>query len=596
METDPLASDPGLLKPMRILGLSSFRHDTSAALLVDGKFVAAIEDAKLARTPTRGLPEAAIKFCLDSAGLTWHDLDAVAVATLPVRGWARRSWGAASTSPFSPVAGAYYEANELGGLARDLSNLRILRHKNGTSSCRFLNFEHHLCHAASSFYLSPFDRALILTLDEEGDGRAGMLALGEGTRLRPLQTISFPHSLGWVYSRITELLGFVPQKEEHKTQWLSMEGEPVFKQVFLDMLRGKNSPLPCLDSSFVHRGVTGHLAFSGKFYRHLGIPEGDAALGDKSLGDDQRRALASSVQHACTEIIGDLIEHYRKREGVEQVCLGGGMFQNVLLVSDLETRLGLGQVFVPPAPANSGSALGAAILAWQQNNAVRFEPNADNYWGPGSRSHEIKDVLDNSKARYVIQSTSERKLDSTIQLLQAGKIVGWFQGRTEFGPRALGNRSLLASPWAPYVKENLNDFVKHREWFRPFAISVPEEDCARFFESSPLCGSMNSLATVRPLADALPQDFCLPGNRIRLHAVSRKSNPLFWDLLKRFGEHAPAPMLLNTSFNLSGEPLVARPQDAVRSYFCSGIDALVMENFLLSKSTATHVLAGTRAS
>jgi carbamoyltransferase len=576
---------------MRILGLSSFRHDTSAALLVAGKFVAAIEDAKLARTPTRGLPEAAIKFCLDSAGLTWHDLDAVAVATLPVRGWARRSWGAASTSSFAPVAGAYYEANELGGLARDLSNLRILRHKNGTSPCRFLNFEHHLCHAASSFYQSAFDRALILTLDEEGDGRAGMLAIGEGTRLRHLKTISFPHSLGWVYSRITELLGFVPQKEEHKTQWLSMEGEPVFKQVFLDMLRGTNGPTPWLDSRFVHRGVTGRLTLSGKFYRQLGIPEDGTVL-----SDDQRRALASSVQQACTEIVADLIEHYRKREGVEPVCLGGGLFQNVLLVSDLEKRLGLGQVFVPPAPANSGSALGAAILVWQQNSAARFAPDSDNYWGPGSGAHEIKDVLDNAKARYLIQNTSERKFDSTIQLLQAGKIVGWFQGRTEFGPRALGNRSLVASPWAPYVRENLNDFVKHREWFRPFAISVPEEDCARYFESSPLCGSMNSLASVRASANALPRDFCLPGNRIRLHAVSRKSNPLFWSLLKRFGEQAPAPMLLNTSFNLSGEPLVARPQDAVRSYFCSGIDALVIENFLLSKSTAAHVLAGTRAS
>jgi len=577
---------------MRILGLSSFRHDTSAALLVDGKFVAAIEDAKLARTATRGLPEAAIKFCLDSAGLTWHDLDAVAVATLPVRGWARRSWGAASTSPFSPVAGAYYEANELGSLARDLSNLRILRHKNGTSPCRYLNFEHHLCHASSAFYLSPFDRALVLTLDEEGDGRSGMVALGQGTQLRPLQTISFPHSPGWVYSRITELLGFIPQKEEHKTQWLSMEGEPVFKPVFLEMLRGSKGQTPSLDSSFVHRGVTGRLALSSKFYRRLGIPEGEA-----SLDDDQRRAIASSVQHACTEIVADLIEHYRKRESVEQVCLGGGMFQNVLLVSDLEKRLGLGNVFVPPAPANAGSALGAAILVWQQNNNVRFAPDSGNYWGPGWGAHEIKDVLDNSKARYQIQSTWDRKFDSTIQLLQTGKIVGWFQGRTEFGPRALGNRSLLASPWAPYVKENLNDFVKHREWFRPFAISVPEEDCERFFESSPLCASMNSLAVVRPAANALPLDFCLPGNRIRLHAVSRKSNPLFWDLLKRFGKQAKAPMLLNTSFNLSGEPLVARPQDAVRSYFCSGIDALVMENFLLTKATAAHVLAGqTRAS
>jgi carbamoyltransferase len=371
-----------------------------------------------------------------------------------------------------------------------------------------------------------------------------------------------------------------------------MEGEPVFKQVFLEMLRGSKGPTPSLDSSFVHRGVTGRLALSSKFYRRLGIPEGEA-----SLDDNQRRAIASSVQHACTEIVADLIEHYRKRERVEQICLGGGMFQNVLLVSDLEKRLGLGNVFVPPAPANAGSALGAAILVWQQNNNARFTPDAGNYWGPGWGAHEIKDVLDNSKARYQIQSTWDRKFDSTIQLLQTGKIVGWFQGRTEFGPRALGNRSLLASPWAPYVKENLNDFVKHREWFRPFAISVPEEDCERFFESSPLCASMNSLAWVRPSANALPLDFCLPGNRIRLHAVSRKSNPLFWDLLKRFGKQAKAPMLLNTSFNLSGEPLVARPQDAVRSYFCSGIDALVMENFLLAKATAAHVLAGqTRAS
>ena len=571
---------------MRILGLSSFRDDTSAALLVDGKFVAAIEDAKLARTPTHGLPEAAIKFCLDSAGLTWHDLDAVAVATLPVRGWTRRSWRAAGTFPFSPVAGAYYEANELGGLARDLSNLRILRHKNGTSACRFLNFEHHLCYAASSFYPSPFDRALILTLDEEGDGRAGMLALGEGTSLRPLKTISFPHSLAWVYSRITELLGFVPKKEEHKTQWLSMEGEPIFKEVFLDMLRGTKGSVPCLDSSYVNRGVTGHLALSSKFYRRLGVPEGGAPL-----GDEQRRALASSVQYACTEIVADLLEHYKRREGVKQVCLGGGLFQNVLLVSYLEKRLGLGQVFIPSAPGNSGSALGAAILAWQQNSGVRCEPYSHSYWGPGFRSHEVKDVLDNSKARYLFQNTSEEKLDSTIKLLEAGKIVGWFQGRTEFGPRALGNRSLLASPWAPYVKENLNDFVKHREWFRPFAISVPEDDCARYFESSQLCGSMNSLAWVRGSGSDLPLDFCLPGKRIRLHSVSRQSNPLFWSLLKRFGTHGRAPMLLNTSFNLSGEPLVARPQDAVRSYFCSGIDALIIENFLLLKATATHVLA-----
>lgn len=576
---------------MLILGLSPFRHDTTAVLLVDGKCVAAIEDAKLSRTHGFGLPEAAINFCFKQAGITWHDVNIVAIATRPMRGWARRSWGAAATSPFSPLAGAYFEANEFGSLARDLSNLRILRHKNGTSSFRLLNFEHHLCHAASAFYQSSFDRALILTLDEDGDGRTGMLAVGEGSEIRPLKTIAFPHSLAWVYTRITELLGFVPQKEEHKTQWLSMEGEPVLKPVFLDMLRGANGLLPCLDTDFVQRGATGQLALSEKFHQRAGIAAGGAAI-----TDDQRRALASSVQQACVEIVADLIEQYRKQEGVSEVCLAGGLFQNVLLVSDLEKRLGINQVFVPPAPGNSGSALGAALLAWQQGRGRIREDDSCPYWGPASGVHEIKDVLDNSKARYSIQNTAERKLDSTIQLLHAGKIVGWFQGHAEFGPRALGNRSLLASPWAPYVRENLNDFVKHREWFRPFAIAVPEEDCSRYFESSRLCASMNSLASVRAGGDAVPREFCLPGNRIRLHLVERKSNPLFWQLLRRFGEHAPAPLLVNTSFNLAGEPLVARPQDAVRSYFCSGIDALVIENFMLSKATAAHVIAGSRVS
>jgi carbamoyltransferase len=277
-----------------------------------------------------------------------------------------------------------------------------------------------------------------------------------------------------------------------------------------------------------------------------------------------------------------------------EICLGGGLFQNVLLVSDVERQLGLGNVFVPPAPGNSGCAVGATLLAWHQvQGQPRQEAEAASYWGPSYGRHDVKDVLDNSKSRYTIPNTSDRTVDMTIQLLKTGKIVGWFHGATEFGPRALGNRSLLASPWAEYVKENLNDYIKHREWFRPFAISVPEEDCSRYFECSDLCRSMNSLGRVRSNAEAVPRSFCLPGDRIRLHVVERKSNPIFWKLLKRFGEHAPAPLLLNTSFNMAGEPLVARPQDAVRSYFCSGIDALVIENFVLSKAAIPQGVART---
>jgi carbamoyltransferase len=170
-------------------------------------------------------------------------------------------------------------------------------------------------------------------------------------------------------------------------------------------------------------------------------------------------------------------------------------------------------------------------------------------------------------------------------MLLAGKIIGWFNGPAEFGPRALGNRSVLASPWAAYVRENLNDFIKHREWFRPFAISVPEEDCALYFDASRQCEFMNSLAQLRPAGQCLPAPFLLPNNQVRLHVVNHRKNPLFWRLLKRFGERAPAPMLLNTSFNLFGEPLVLSPRDAMRSYFASGIDALIIDSFVLSKST-----------
>jgi carbamoyltransferase len=228
--------------------------------------------------------------------------------------------------------------------------------------------------------------------------------------------------------------------------------------------------------------------------------------------------------------------------------------------------------------------MGAALLMHQKvSKAPRKEPAGSVFLGPSYSRHEIKDILDNCKARASLQTTEERRSDAVVQLLDAGKIIGWFQGAAEFGPRALGNRSVLASPWAPYVKENLNDFIKHREWFRPFALSVPEEDARNYFECSQLCRSMSSMARVREDVQCLPEAFILPGNLVRLHLVQRSISPELWALLKHFGLFAPAPILINTSFNLFGEPLVVGPLDAIRSYHCSGIDALMINNFLLSK-------------
>ncbi len=570
---------PLLRDPMLILGLSSFRHDTSAALFEGGIIKAAIEEDKLTRSRSSGLPENAIRFCLESAGATWRDLDAVAVATRPYDGWQCRSVFPARFGAFSPKAAVLNLASEVGVLVHELSDLRGLRSNINGMGSKIVTLEHHLCHAASAFFLSPFDRALILTMDEGGDGTSGMLAVGEGGRIRVLHRIPFPHSLAWVYTQITEVLGLVPRHDEHKTQWLSLEGEPIFKNLFLEMLRIGPNHLPRLNRKYVN--LTSGLSLSSKFYHQVGLQPGT-----KELTDGLRRNLASSLQEACTEIIGSMIGHYSKQEGIQSVCLAGGLFQNTLLVANLEKQLG-NDFFLPPAPGNSGSALGAGMLVWHQAmQKPRLPSVAYVYGGPSCNRTEVKDVLDNCKARYSHENTVERKLDVTLQLLDSGKIVAWFQGAAEFGPRALGNRSLLASPWASYVKENLNDYIKHREWYRPFALAVPEEDCARYFECSRLCRAMNSLARVKPGVDVLPEGFMLAGNLLRLQIVQQQGNPLLWQLLKRFGRQAPAPLLVNTSFNLFGEPLVVKPRDAVRSYFCSGIDALVIDNFVLSKNPA----------
>jgi carbamoyltransferase len=566
---------------MRILGLSPFTHDVSAALLEDGVIRAVIEEGKLSRSrTTRGVPEAAIEFCLKQGGIGLKDVDHIAVASLPLRGWKRRALAGAKISPFSPVASAYCQMAEIGRLAREMGHHRLLRLQDGAPADRIVNVEHHLAHAASAFFLSPFERSLIVTMDEEGDGHSGMLAVGEGSRIRVLRNIPYPHSLAWLYSKVTEILGFNLHVDEHKTQWLSLEGEPLYRDIFHDLLGKSARGTLRFDSSYLEHGVGGRFALSAKFWTRLRLSKNRA-----EWSDEQRRALAASVQQVCAEKVIEIVETLRKQEGIDQVCLGGGLFQNVPLVAAVEKSLGLNHVFVPPAPGNAGCALGAALYVQHHiQKAPRKAPNTDAYWGPAYSRHQIKDVLDNCKARFSFQIMKDRQAENAVELLLAGKIIGWFQGAAEFGPRALGNRSVLASPWAPYVKENLNDFIKHREWFRPFAVSVPEEDAPHFFEASQLCESMNSLARVRPGVEGLPEGFILPGGLVRLHVVKKSANPALWDLLKRFGESAAAPMLLNTSFNLFGEPLVVSPLDAIRSYSCSGIDALLMDNFLLTKA------------
>jgi carbamoyltransferase len=418
-----------------------------------------------------------------------------------------------------------------------------------------------------------------VSLDEQGDGQCGVVATGEGTNLRVDETIPFPHSLAWVYSQVVELLGFRPHKDEHKLQWLSVSGTSEYEAVFLDMLRQKPGAAPHLNRRYFTRGFAGRFAFSNELRSRLGLAP------DKPLADPQRTNIAASVQQAIEKVASEYLEALRKRHDARKLCLAGGLFLNSLIVAAIERNTGFEEIFVQPAAGNEGTSLGAAWTLWHRKfGRQRVAPMSDVYWGPAYSNADVKEVLDNCKARYRWLNGDGPKIEDALRLLRAGKIVAWHQGRAEFGPRALGNRSLLASPWAPYVKENLNDYVKHRESFRPFALAVPEEDCARYFDASPAARFMASMGIAKPEVREALKDFLLPGFQVRLHVVSRQTNPLFWELLRRSGEDAPGPLLVNTSFNLFGEPLVVTPRDAVRSYFCSGTDALILGNFILSKS------------
>lgn len=568
---------------MYFLGLSALAHDTAAALLGDHGFAAAMEESKLTRSrKTAGIPREAIRFCLERAAIAWHDLSAIAVASRPWRLWARRAAFRARFLATAPMSSFYYEGKAVGELAAELNNHRILRLLSGETRVPLLSFDHHLCHAASAFYASPFDRALILSLDEQGGSQSGLVALGDGGNISVVRAISFPNSLAWIYSQITELLGYRPREHENKTQWLSLKGEPKHVAVFLEMMRRPGNLYPRLNPRYFTRGFSGRLAFSKVFYDRFGI----SSLSREQLPEDMCAALASSLQRACEIVVTELAQSLRKTHSAENLCLAGGLFLNPLLVAEIEKNAGFAKLFVQPAAGNEGTALGAAWLAQNKMNpSVHAQPFPSVYLGPSYLNEEIKEVLDNCKATYRWLASEEQRIQEAVKLLAAGKIVGWFQQAAEFGPRALGNRSLLASPWAPYVKENLNDYVKHREPFRPFALSVPEEDARKYFEApTPAARFMATMGRLRPEYVELLSAHILPQENVRLHVVNREANRQYWDLLKAFGAQARAPILVNASFNLFGEPLVVSPRDAVRSYFCSGVDALVIGNFLLAKS------------
>jgi carbamoyltransferase len=541
---------------MHILGISTLGRSSAVALIDEHSVLFAIEEEKLSRQDSPDVPRLALERCLHENHLKISDCRAIAISERSApsaRSGRRRK---------RPVRSALEE--QLLGLLR--------------GGPRPAHFEHHLCHAASAYYSSGYDHALILTADEGANSLAGMVLEGDGDEIRPLHSLKFPDSFGWFYSRVTELAGLRPHRDEHKIQWLSKDGLPEYLPVFRKLFIWKASGLPALNRKYFEPGPDHRGIFTPQLYRELGLSSRGQAPNPVVSAN-----LARSAQDYLEELVLQLAANMQAETGIHSLCVAGGIFLNVFLVRALETRSPFTNVYVQPVSGNAGTALGAAYLARKKIRGHSGRtPLRSLALGMQTSSQEIKAVLDNCKITYRYLSGEEQTVEEAVNLLLRDKIVAWCQGRSEFGHRALGNRSLLASPFSEYVVENVNQFIKHREGFHPFALSVPAERAPDYFDASLNCRFMASLGTLRRPVAGLER-FAFHGNSVRVHTVEQQENPLFWKLLHKFGESAPAPILVNTSFNLFGEPLVTDPRGAVRSFYCAGVDALALGPFLLVK-------------
>ncbi len=510
---------------MNILGLGGILNDAACCLLQNGKLTAAVEQSKLRRSHLPGqLPEAAIDTCLEIGKIKADHIHIVAVAR-----------------PFSMGKGTAIHLR-----------LRALFPK-----AQVMVVEHHVAHAASAYYVSGFDNSVVLTLDRSGDFRCGARWLASNNELRIDREFHYPDSAGELYSRVTEFLGFEAGADEHKVQWLSTNGDDSLAPVFRRALNDPNY----FDANRLRYG-----GFSSRFYTELGLADQVVPL------ERVRSLVAGGLQKAIEEYVIDLAG-----EG-ENLCVAGGLFFNALLIAALERSGRFKNVFVQPAAGNAGTALGAAFAAWKK--PVDLDSLC---LGPGYSAGEFKKILENCKLRFQYLGTSDELIASAVQAIGDNQIIAWMQGRMEFGPRALGNRSILASPRNPYSTENLNSFIKHREPFRKFAASVPAELASEYFETGPNSRFLATVGKVLPQHIKTFESALLGKDLVRVHTVSATDNPLYHRLLHAAGKATGLPVLYNTSFNLFGDPLVCNPRDAVRSFYSSGIDALFADQFLLKK-------------
>jgi carbamoyltransferase len=562
---------------MYVLGLATM-GEAAAALLRDGELVAAAEEERFSRVKHHiGFPYQAITYCLKEAGITLAEVDHVAHYWRP---W-MLGHRVAHTIPILLRHPRLFEARlrrgteQATGLYPKMFRLRrVLEEAFGPAQFTAHFIEHHLGHAASAFYASGFDRSAILTLDGTGESTTTLLSLGEDERIKALKRIKLPHSLGQFYSAVTNFLGFdMFAGDEYKVMGAAAYGEPEFYEFLRRNVLTVNGDASFrLDISYLDHHLAKHHVYPEKITRVLG----PARRSDEEM-TQRHYNIAASVQKLLEETVLHLLAHLHQVTGERRLCLAGGVALNSVMNGRILRESAFSELFVQPAANDAGGALGSALyLFHHQLGKPRGWQMRHAYWGPAFSSERCQRAARDAGVAFREMERNELPARAA-EAIARGDILAWFQGRMEWGPRALGHRSFLADPRNPRMKEILNDRIKLREPFRPFAPSMLEEATTRFFGERLDSPYMLLVLPVRSAERAeIPAVVHVDGTA-RPQTVSREAEPLYWELIREFGERSGVPVLLNTSFNIQ-EPIVCTPEEAIGTFLRSRVDALVLED------------------
>jgi carbamoyltransferase len=572
---------------MKILGISAHYHDSAAALLIDGLPVAAVQEERLSRRKNdAAFPLGAIEYCLDEAGLEPEELDAVVFYERPMLKFERILTTALRTFPRSYRSFPHAMKNMLGEKAwvRGIITSRL-----GVPGKKILFTEHHQSHAAAAFLTAPTERAAILTADGVGEWATLTVGTGErgpaGTRITIDREIRFPHSLGMLYSTFTAFLGFAVNEGEYKVMGLASYGEPRMADAVRKLIPRTADGAFRLDMDYFEFHSTAKRSFSNKFVQLFGPPRNRYEPIDLATDEGRRFAdCAASVQRVVEDILVDIARDLQEQTRLPDLCFGGGVALNGVANARILRESGFERLFVPPSPGDAGCAIGAALFA----DRVHFDkPFPDHpFWGPTPDGAALARIAEEDRLPFEIVDDG-RLIEETVADLEAGRIVGWMEGRCEFGPRALGHRSLLAAPHDAAMRDRLNRDIKYREEFRPFAPIALIEEADRFFELPPggarLARFMSGVFPVRAeWRERLAAITHIDGTA-RLQTIDRGFSPRLYDLIEAYGRRTGIPILLNTSLNLAGEPIVCSAAEGYSTFRRSGMDILVAGNTRVRK-------------